>query len=343
MGIVHFLNVKEGDCSIIEHPVGHNTVIDVCNAKEETESTKLLEEVYKSLRSQQGNHQQKSYPVNPIIYMKDRGMSSVFRFILSHPDMDHMDGIKAFFDEFGPNNFWDIENKKEIDFISGSPYNKEDWEFYKKLRKGDVEGVTKLNLLCGAEGQYYNKNSAGEAGGDGLRILSPNQELIKDAIEVDDYNDCSYVIKYQSNAGKIIFAGDSHDKTWDYILDKYADDVADADLLIAPHHGRKSGRSYKFLDIVKPKLTFFGNAASKHLAYSAWNYRNLPFITNNQADCMIVDTNGDNMVLYVTYEKFAKKLNPYATYDNRLKAYYVGTITETKELLRQKASEFETV
>ena len=33
MATIHFLNVKEGDCSIIEHNSGHTTVIDVCNAK----------------------------------------------------------------------------------------------------------------------------------------------------------------------------------------------------------------------------------------------------------------------------------------------------------------------
>jgi len=36
-------------------------------------------------------------PVNPIEYLRDRGISEVFRFILTHPEMDHMDGIKDFF------------------------------------------------------------------------------------------------------------------------------------------------------------------------------------------------------------------------------------------------------
>ena len=29
----HFLNVKDGDCSVIEHGSGHVSVIDVCNAR----------------------------------------------------------------------------------------------------------------------------------------------------------------------------------------------------------------------------------------------------------------------------------------------------------------------
>ena len=62
-------------------------------------------------------------------------------------------------------------------------------------------------------------------------------------------------------------------------LNNYESDVRDVDLLIAPHHGRSSGRSYEFLDVLRPTLTFFGKARSEHLAYSAWNYRKLPFVT----------------------------------------------------------------
>lgn len=52
-------------------------------------------------------------------------------------------------------------------------------------------------------------------------------------------------------------------------------------------------------------MTFFGNANSEHLAYSAWNNRGLKFVTNNQANCMVVDTKSPNLTLYVTYENYA--------------------------------------
>ena len=97
MARVHFLNVKDGDCTVIEHNSGHVTVIDVCNAKIPepfAEATSALRA--KDERGIQGNFRQKEYPVNPISYMKDHGFSSIFRYIQTHPDMDHMDGIKAF-------------------------------------------------------------------------------------------------------------------------------------------------------------------------------------------------------------------------------------------------------
>ena len=61
-----------------------------------------------------GNFTQKKYPVNPVTYRKSHGISSIFRYIQTHPDMDHMDGIRALFDKFAPINFWDTNNRKVI-------------------------------------------------------------------------------------------------------------------------------------------------------------------------------------------------------------------------------------
>ena len=116
---------------------------------------------------------------------------------------------------------------------------------------------------------------------DAFYVLAPTPELVEQANETEDYNDASYTFYTVGLAG--FLSGDSHDNTWEHILDNWEDDVKDVDLLIAPHHGRKSGRNYKFLDTVNPKMTFFGNARSEHLAYSAWNYRKLEKITNNEA------------------------------------------------------------
>ena len=125
-----------------------------------------------------------------------------------------------------------------------------------------------------------------------------------------------------------MFAGDSHDETWDHILEHHKADITDIDLLIAPHHGRKSGRSYEFLQTLTPTLTFFGNARSEYLAYPAWANRGLSIVTNNQANCMVVDTSTNPMTLYVTHENFARRVNSSTYYSDSVKAWYVGPITE---------------
>ena len=89
--------------------------------------------------------------------------------------------------------------------------------------------------------------------------------MVADANEAGDWNDSSYVILYRSCGKRILFASDSHDSTWEYILDNWKSSVKNVDVLIAPHHGRDSGRDYEFLKVVKPRVTLFGNAPSEHL------------------------------------------------------------------------------
>ena len=324
----HFLNVKDGDCSIIEHGSGRVSVIDVCNATIGDPS--VSDSAYSHLLEKSlvlGNFQQKKHPVNPISYLQQFGIQDIHRFILTHPDMDHMDGIRDFFGCFAPINFWDTGNAKEIDFPAGSPYNDEDWLFYKNIRDQDPDNDPKrLQLFSNSQGSYWSKNDDGRPPGDALTILAPTPALIEEANKTGDYNDASYVLLYRAAGGRILLSGDSHDKTWAHILEHRADDVRDVDLLIAPHHGRKSDRSYDFLNLVNPKLTFFGNARSEHLAYGAWRHRELEYITNNQANCMVVDCSGDTLAVYVTHEAFAKKYNPATWYSSVYRAWRLKNV-----------------
>lgn len=339
MPIVHFLNVKDGDCSIIQHGSGRNTVIDVCNAEPTTSFERMYATFTESNAALEkginGNFNQKQYPVNPILYMENHKLTSVFRFILTHPDMDHMDGIKAFFEALSPVNFWDTENTKESPFTGeggGNGYDEADWDFYQGLRDGKPDNNPKrLTLYANQNGQYWNIDDQGKSGSDGLYILAPTPELIQSANLCDDYNDSSYVILYKAANNRIIFAGDSHDATWEYILENYEADVKDADVLIAPHHGRHSDRDWEFLDIVNPALTLFGNAPSEHLAYDAWNNRDLPFITNNQAGCITLNAGITPAEIYVTCEAYAKKRNPSTSHNSSYQAYYIGTVEQRKK------------
>lgn len=78
MSVVHFLNVKEGDCSIINHVSGHISVIDVSNACKEYTEEENISALVKALREAgSGNFNQKAYPVNPIEYMKSFGITSI--------------------------------------------------------------------------------------------------------------------------------------------------------------------------------------------------------------------------------------------------------------------------
>jgi len=331
MRSVHFLNVAPGDCTIIRHGSGHVTMIDICdgNIKEKVRPTQLLEA---TRAKPYGNFRMCEYPTNPIKYAKGLGITNIMRFILTHPDMDHMDGLNALIDEIGISNFWDTGVTRDPpEFGRVSPYDEADWKRYKKLRDGKDPGVKSLTKIAGSRFKFANLDEEGKAGGDGLYILAPDAALVTAASQGDDINDGSYVLLYRSSGGRILLPGDAHDTTWEYVLKHYEQDVANCSVMIAPHHGRDSDRSFDFLDKIKPKLTLFGCALSQHLAYDAWSQRELDFITSNQAGNIVLEINNNSIDVYIENEIFAAAKGADCSIKNSQGYVGLWNIPETKE------------
>jgi len=312
MATIHFLNVREGDCILVQHNSGRVSMIDIScgNLSAQEESTnKLFKLAGLANSGGGGNFNMKAYPTKPQDYLDQIGVTKIWRFILTHPDMDHLDGFNALMDEFSVYNFWHSgADKPKPDFGGFNGYKEEDWDRYAKVRDEKEPDTKIINVLAGSSFKYANEDDNGGSG-DGLHVIAPTRQLVDDANESEDFNDCSYVIIYRTGGFKIIFTGDSHDATWEHILDNHAEEVANCDLLIAPHHGRDSGRSWDFLDVLKPRLTLFGVAKSDHLAYGAWTSRGLDKITNNQAGNVVLDIVGDQMHVYVENDAYAESRN----------------------------------
>ncbi|MBX7149567.1 hypothetical protein K1X76_10855 [bacterium] len=328
MAIVHFLNVGHGDCSIIQHDSGNVTMIDMCkgnlSSDEETgqKASQLLSQAFETPKIVG----MEDCPTNPIHYCRDMlGLNSIFRFVLTHPDMDHMDGLANLMTTLQVDNFWEpgIRRPTINEFKAG--FQKNDWDQYERLINKKVPGTTVLSRLEGSKFKYANEG--GDTGsGDSLFILSPDQNLIKQANELEECNDASYVILYKTAHGGIIFAGDSHDKTWELILKKHSDEVKDCAVLIAPHHGRDSDRSFDFLKVLKPRLTLFGCAPKEHLAHDAWQRLGLPVITNNQAGNIILDVNRYGINIFVENESFAKAIKTSDTSCKLYESFFIGNL-----------------
>ena len=327
MPVVHFLNVGDGDCSIMEHGSGRITVLDICNGGSTTQKA-LLEALGRQLgiaKTGSGNYGMRKSPTEPISYIKELGGSKVFRFVLTHPDMDHMDGFKELCDEIGILNFWDSGVRKSKPDFSEGRYNEEDWDQYIKVRDGKCSGVTVVTAKAGSRFQYANRGEPDDRG-DCLDIVAPDSGLVAAANESDDPNDASYVLVYRTCGGRIVFPGDAHDNTWKYVLSNYKELVQDCAVLIAPHHGRDSDRSFDFLDVLRPQLTLFGCAPSKHLAYDAWNNRNLMHITNNQSGNVLLNATNEGIEVYVENRSFAQTLQAFDSTKTLHGCFYVGLI-----------------
>lgn len=300
MSQIYFLNVNEGDCTWIQHDSGRNTVIDICNGNAPYRIQAVVEK-YQNFN--EANYRMKSSPTNPIQFFEEHGMKRIFRFILTHPDMDHMDGIEKLFRKFSPANFWDTDNnaQKDTDENWKGKYKKEDWEFYQKKHK--EKRSNHLMLLAGAKGPFYNDGDDN----DGLDILAPTKELVESANKTRQYNILSYVLLLEEWGRKIVFSGDSEKQTWDKILARESERLENVDILVAPHHGRKSGGNDEYLKVLNPKLSLLGNAKSQFLDYSSFNNRELRHYTNNEAGNIILNINADGISIYLENAQFAKE------------------------------------
>jgi competence protein ComEC len=104
MAIIHFLNVLEGDCNIIQHDSERITVIDISKAfdnydiekekKVKTSNEREERRLRTGVPRDKVDYKQKHTPENPFFYLKEKIKTlDIFRFIITHPDMDHLDGI----------------------------------------------------------------------------------------------------------------------------------------------------------------------------------------------------------------------------------------------------------
>lgn len=154
---IHFLNVGHGDCTIIEHPSGRITMVDINNSKSlpDDDIDALAEQVgiSKSLFAAAGfgpvgfrswEDYYKSLLVDPTDFFKDTFGSwrSIFRYVQTHPDMDHLSGLHRFFwqQKIILENMWDTahtKTKTEDDF-AGTRYSFQDWIVYQRMRQGHL-------------------------------------------------------------------------------------------------------------------------------------------------------------------------------------------------------------
>jgi beta-lactamase superfamily II metal-dependent hydrolase len=266
---LYFLNVGHGDCTFVDFE-DRLTMIDVNNSKSLPieDEVALAEAKGVSLwafRSQplapvgalreSWEDYYRSFLVDPYDFYVQRWPGrSVFRYIQTHPDMDHMSGLnRFFFQESVPLvNFWDVAHTKELDkaTVDASQHDWNDWVAYNTLRSGHANPGTQhkvLELTQGASASYYRE--------DRISILGPTDALV-DACNAADQsrNDASYVLKLEYGGRSLILPGDAEAVAWQALLDTVGPAALDCDILKAAHHGRESGYHEDAVEAMSPEI-----------------------------------------------------------------------------------------
>lgn len=276
----HFLNVGKGHSNIIDFPSGRLTLIDVDDSRSFAEED--LDDIAESLgvktrfltsKALYGSQYarslvEKAYSIeltDPIKYLQTNFPNrSLFRFILTHPDMDHLAGLSRLHCNIGLTNFWDTDNNKVISDSSwsGSPYNKEDWEIYQQLRKSS-DSPRCIRPIRSDSKDFWRE--------DGIEILSPTPGLVNLANQTDEFNHSSYILRVSYSGCKILLGGDASKEAQDDILKSVGKSGMKADILFAPHHGSKSSFNRDALEAISPSIIIVSVAVGTDYAYDEYS------------------------------------------------------------------------
>jgi competence protein ComEC len=297
---IHFLNVGHGDCTIIEHASGNLTMIDINNGGHLDEQSRqelaaaygitgmnyiaaktvaeaLGQSFRKTILSSKGYDIELQDPVDYFIsnFGKTR---SIFRYVQTHPDLDHMRGLYRLSQEgISILNFWDTDHQKSMSGMTEE--DEKEWNEYERLRKSTERPKAHFKFR-GDEGMYWNKDDVGLSG-DGIHILAPTAKLRDDANESGDINAHSYVLFLRFGEIKVVLGGDATEKVWQSIYDTYGD-VLKCHVLKASHHGRDSGYHSEAVKAMSPDYTIVSvgkkpetDASNKYRQYSrnVWSTR----------------------------------------------------------------------
>lgn len=270
MSIIKSFSVGNGDTFYIKHSSDNFTIIDCCLSDENKED--IVKEI------------------------KDESETkTIKRFISTHPDEDHIQGLDYLDDEIGIVNFYCVNNKATKSDETDS------FKRYKELRDGEKA----FYIHKGCSRKWMNQ-SDDTRGSSGITILWPDtsnedfKSALKDAEEGNSPNNISPIIRYSlENGVTVLWMGDLESDFLEKIKEEV--DFTKVDILFAPHHGRDSGKvPEEILKIIEPKIVIVGEAKSKNLNY----YSNYNTITQNTAKDIIFECETGYVHIYVGNEEY---------------------------------------
>lgn len=260
---VWFVNVGHGDCTIVKFPSGRVMMVDICNSKVLDEDTKaeLLETEGWSATSvavdramgwagaESAVRRYADLLDDPIDVLKNNlPGQDIWRFILTHPDMDHMTGLHRLFsheDDIGVTVFWDTDNSKGEPEKHGKGYDERDWEEYKRIRGREADPQA-MQLYRDAWNHYWSDDS--------IYILSPTPSLKDECNENEDWNNLSYALRIVHGESSLILPADVEGRAQRAMVEHFGKKLKST-VLKAPHHGRASGYHEDFAEAVNPDYT----------------------------------------------------------------------------------------
>lgn len=270
MSIIKSVSVGYGDMYYIRHGSDNFTIIDCMLPMDDAARYKaIVDELIEQSR--------------------DKG---IVRLISTHPDQDHVQGLKYLDSRMGLLNFYCVKNA----VTKQDPT--EDFDHYCALRDDPKKA---FYIYAGCSRRWMNRSGDGRSQA-GINILWPDtsnadyQAALDTAEHGESPNNTSAIIQYSLKDGvTALWMGDLETDFMEKI-DGYVE-LPKVDLLFAPHHGRESGRiPDAWLKQMNPAVIVLGEAPSENM----WYYPGWNTITQNSAGDITFDCQTGRVDVYVS-------------------------------------------
>jgi competence protein ComEC len=216
-----FWDVEHGHAAYLKAPNGRHIVIDLGTGS------------YGS-----GNE------FSPLNYLKDQyGVNQLDYVIITHPHVDHIDDIFSF-DSLNPKVLLRPKHLDKYPILeNASDTDKPKLEKYFEISERYNTPIS--------ETSQDSPSNPNNWGGLVIKSFSPSK------CSQSNLNNHSEVMIFSFEGIKIIVPGDNEPPSWNELreIDGFEEFSKDTDILLAPHHGRKSGFDNDTMKHFNPRLT----------------------------------------------------------------------------------------
>jgi len=215
-----FWDVKHGSSTYIKTPNGKHIVCDLGV----------------------GSYESSDEAFSPLLHLKNRwAVKQLDMVIITHPHKDHINDIMNF-EQLSPKVLHRPNHLSKEDILKS--IRKEDKQLFEKY----FEINDRYSSPISPENNPYKSDNMG---GVALQTFTPT------SCDTSNINNHSIVSVLSYAESKVIITGDNEPPSWKELLakDAFVTAIKNADILLAPHHGRDSGFHKELFDNFSPYLT----------------------------------------------------------------------------------------
>lgn len=219
---VMFWDVQHGHATYIKTPNNRHIVVDLGT----------------------GDYSGNNLEFSPLRHLRSNyGVSQLDYVIITHPHLDHIDDILNF-DMMSPKVFHRPKQLSNEEVMEGVL----DRDRPKFLKYCEINSLYNTPISDNSPNRTSNPDNWG-----GLKIAS----FVPSSCNHNNFNNHSIVVVIEYAGSKIVIPGDNENCSFEELLQSqsFRNAIENADILLAPHHGRESGYHLDFINLVNPRLT----------------------------------------------------------------------------------------